>query len=146
MKTVCELLAASASGLFTGAALFMHFVEHPARMELGPALGVPSFAAMYQRAAIMQPLLAFLSFFGGAAAWLAGANAWWLMGGIIMGSLFPYTLILMLPLNKELTDPGLDKNSPRAAELLERWGNLHKYRAYAALVAFFIFLLVLRSA
>jgi hypothetical protein len=146
MKTVCELLAASASGLFTGAALFMHFVEHPARMELGPALGVPSFAAMYQRAAIMQPLLAFLSFFGGAAAWLAGANAWWLMGGIIMGSLFPYTLILMLPLNKELTDPGLDTNSPRAAELLERWGNLHKYRAYAALVAFFIFLLVLRSA
>ena len=146
MKTVFELLAVLASGLFTGGALFVNFVEHPARMELGPVLGVPSFAAMYKRAAKMQPLLAFLSFFGGAAAWLAGANAWWLVGGIIMGSLFPYTIILMLPLNKELIDPGLDKNSPRALELLGHWGNLHKYRAFAALVAFVIFLLLLRCA
>jgi hypothetical protein len=61
-----------------------------------------------------------------------------------MGSLFPYTFFLMLPLNKELIDPGLDKNSPQAAELLDRWGNLHKYRAFAALVAFVIFLLLLR--
>jgi hypothetical protein len=120
MKTVFELLAALASGLFTGGALFIHFVEHPARMELGPALGVLSFAAMYKRAAKMQPLQAFLSFFGGAGAWFAGANAWWLIDGIIIGSLFPYTLILRLPLNKELTDSGLDKNSPRAVELLNR--------------------------
>jgi len=146
MKTVFELLAALASGLFTGGALFMHFVEHPARMELGPAMAVPSFAAMYKRAAKMQPLLAFLSFFGGAAAWFGGANAWWLIGGIIMGSLFPYTIVMMLPLNKELTDPGLDKNSPRTLELLDRWGNLHKYRAFTALVAFVVFLLLLRCA
>src|SRR5512139_3470479 len=103
MQTFFELLAALASGLFTGGALFIHFVEHPARMELGPALGVPSFAAMYKRAAKMQPLLAFFSFFGGVAAWFAGANGWWLIGGIIMGSLFPYTMVMMLPLNKELT-------------------------------------------
>ena len=146
MKTVYELIAVLACGLFTGGALFIHFVEHPARMELGPALGVASFAAMYKRAAKMQPLLAFLSFFGAAAAWFAGANAWWLTGGIVMGSLFPYTLILMLPLNKELTDPGLDKNSHRTMELLGHWGNLHKYRAFAALAAFVIFLLLLRSA
>ncbi len=123
----------------------MHFVEHPARMELGPALGVTSFAAMHKRAMKMQPLLAFLSFFGGAAAWLAGASAGWLLSGILMGLLFPYTFILMLPLNRMLTDPDLDKNSPRAAELLYRWGNLHKYRAWFGLVCFMIFLLLLRS-
>ena len=112
-------------------------------MELGPTLAVPSFGAMYKRAAKLQPLLAFLSFFGGTAAWLAGANIWWLISGIIMLSLFPYTFILMLPLNKELTDPGLDKNSSRAAELLAQWGNLHQYRALIGLVAFIIFLLLL---
>ncbi len=146
MTTGFGLLAVLACGLFTGGALFIHFVEHPARMELGPVLGVPSFAAMYKRAAKMQPLLAFLSFLGGTAAWFAGAKAWWLVGGIIMGALFPYTIILMLPLNRELIDSGLDKNSPRAAELLDHWGNLHKYRAFAALVAFVIFLLALRWA
>ncbi len=107
---------------------------------------VPSFAAMYKRAVKMQPLLAFFSFFGGVAAWFAGANGWWLISGIIMGSLFPYTMVMMLPLNKELTASGLDENSPRAAELLDRWGNLHKYRAIAGLVAFVIFLLLLRFA
>lgn len=124
----------------------MHFVEHPARMELGPALGVTSFAAMYKSAAKMQPLLAFLSLFGGVAAWLAGANALWLLNGLLMGSVFPYTIILMLPLNKELIDPGLDKNSPRAADLLQRWGHLHRYRTLIALVSFVIFLLLLRWA
>jgi hypothetical protein len=73
----------------------------------------------------MQPVLAFLSFFGGTAAWLTGANACWLIGGIIMGALFPYTIILMLPLNLELISPGLDKNSPLAAQLLDKWGHLH---------------------
>jgi hypothetical protein len=47
MTTMFELLAALAAGLFTGAALFLTCVEHPARMELGTGLGVPSFAAMY---------------------------------------------------------------------------------------------------
>ena len=144
MQTFFELLAALASGLFTGGALFIHFVEHPARMELGPALAIPSYAAMYKRAAKMQPLLAFLSFFSGAAAWLAGANAWWLISGIIMLLLFPYTFLLMMPLNRELADPGLDKNSSRAAELLAHWGNLHQYRALIGLIAFIIFLLLLR--
>jgi hypothetical protein len=144
MKTMFELLAALASGLFTGAALFLTFVEHPGRMELGPVLGIPSFAAMYKRATRMQPGLAFLSFSGGMAAWLAGANIWWLLGGIIMGALFPYTIILMLPVNLELISPGLDKNSLRAAQLLDKWGNLHKYRTLAGLVAFVIFLLLLK--
>jgi hypothetical protein len=146
MQTFFELLAALASGLFTGGALFIHFVEHPTRMELGPALAVPSFAAMYKRAAKMQPLLAFFSFFGGTSAWLAGASIWWLISGIIMLSLFPYTFILMLPLNKELTDSGLDKNSPRAAALLEQWGNLHQYRVLIGLIAFVMFLLLLGSS
>jgi Anthrone oxygenase len=145
MKIFFELITTLAAGLFTGAALFIHFVEHPARMELGPAQGVSSFGAMYKRAKIMQPFLVLLSFFSGAEAWFLGANAWWLIGSIIMVSLFPYTFILMLPLNKELTDPGLDKNSSRAAELLAQWGNLHKYRVLIGLVAFVIFLLLLGS-
>ncbi len=121
----------------------MHFVNHPAIMELGPARGLPFFAAMYKRAAKLQPLLALLSFFGSLAAWLAGAGAWWLAAGILMGSAVPYTMFLMLPLNKELTDPGLENNPDRAVELLERWENLHKYRSLIALAASVIFLLLL---
>ncbi|MFA4904561.1 MAG: DUF1772 domain-containing protein [Desulfobaccales bacterium] len=146
MRVILELLAALSSGIFTGAAFYIYFVEHPARLECGPALGVPEFAASYKRAKIMQPLLAFLGFFGGSAAWLTGAGVWWLIGGIIMGSLFPFTIILMLPINNELNNPSLDKNSPLAVELLSRWGNLHRIRALASLVAFVLFLLLLRWA
>ena len=143
MKIFFELVAVLASGLFTGGALFVHFVNHPAIMELGPARGQPFFAAMYKRAAILQPLLAILSFCGGAAAWWAGGGAWWLVPGILMVSLVPYTVLLMLPLNQELTEPGLENNPNRAVELLERWENLHKYRSLIALAAFVIFLLLL---
>jgi hypothetical protein len=143
MQTVFELAAVLASGLFSGGALFVHFVDHPALMELGPARGLPCFAAIYKRAAKLQLLLALLSFSGSLAAWLAGAGAWWLVAGILMASPVPYTMFLMLPLNKELTDPGLENNPDRAMELLERWGNLHTYRSLIALAASVIFLLLL---
>jgi uncharacterized membrane protein len=144
MGVLLDLLAALSSGLFTGAACYIYFVEHPARMEMGPAIGVPEFVASYKRAAIMQPVLAFLGFLGGSAAWFTGAGAWWLLGGLIMASLFPFTIIMMLPINKELNNPSLDQESPRAAELLTQWGNLHRLRALAGLVAFLLFLFLFR--
>jgi hypothetical protein len=45
-------------------------------------------------------------------------------------------LIVILPTNKRLLDPTLDRGSPEAAALLERWGRLHAVRSVASGVAF----------
>lgn len=144
MQTIYELAAALAAGLFTGAALYILFVEHPARLEYGPPLAVKEFTASYKRAAIMQPSLAFLGFLAGLLAWLAGSSLWWLIGGLGLGSLFPYTIILMLPLNKQLHGPSLEVDTARAAALLERWGRLHRLRCLIGLASFLLFLALLK--
>lgn len=144
MQTTCELIDTLATGLFTGAAFYILSVEHPARLECGPALGVKEFVASYRRAKIMQPSLAFLGFVAGLLAWREGSPVWWLLGGIGMGSLFPFTIIWMLPINNELNRPGLGENPDRARQLLVRWGQLHAIRCLIGLMTFILFLLLLR--
>lgn len=144
MQIICELLAALAAGLFTGAAVYILLVEHPARMEYGAPLAVKEFTAGYKRAAIMQPFLAFLGFLAGFLAWFSGSSAWWLLGAAGMGSLFPYTITWMLPINRRLHGPNLDQDAARAMELLAAWGRLHRLRCLLGLGSFLLFLALLK--
>lgn len=146
MQTIYELTAALAAGLFTGAALYIIFVEHPARLEYGPPLAVKEFIASYKRAAVMQPSLAFLGFLAGVLAWLAGSSFWWLVGGAGLGCLFPLTIIWMLPINRQLHDPALEQDKVRAAALLNLWGRWHRLRCLLGLGSFILFLLLLKMA
>ncbi|MDD2903427.1 MAG: DUF1772 domain-containing protein [Syntrophales bacterium] len=144
MQVIFELTAALAAGLFTGAALYIIFVEHPARLEYGPPLAVREFIASYRRAAVMQPSLAFLAFLAGGLAWWSGSSSWWLLGAAAMGSLFPLTIILMLPINRQLHDLSLEKDAARTMTLLELWGKWHRLRCLIGLGSFILFLVLLK--
>lgn len=61
MVGISHGIAIFSAGLFAGAALYVSFVEHPARLECGPVLAVTEFAPSYRRGAIMQATLAVLS-------------------------------------------------------------------------------------
>ncbi len=60
VQTIAELIAVLACGLFTGAAIYINFVEHPARMQCGVEIAVTEFAPSYRRAAVVQASLAAL--------------------------------------------------------------------------------------
>jgi hypothetical protein len=81
-----------------------------------------------------------LSLLASVAAWLAGATHWWLVGGIVLGSVIPFTLIVILPTNKRLLSPELDRRSAEAERLLARWGRLHAVRSVLSGVALLLFL------
>ena len=49
-----ELVALLATGLFTGAAIYVTLVEHPARLECGIALALAEFRPSYRRGAVMR--------------------------------------------------------------------------------------------
>ncbi len=136
-----KFLTALCCGLFTGAAIYINFVEHPARMECGTEIAATEFGPSYRRAAVMQASLAVLGFVSSIIAWLAGAGSWWPIGGIVLGSVIPFTLVVIMPINKQLLSPSLDRRSVRAQELLLRWGRLHAVRSALAGVALIIFLL-----
>ena len=140
---VFETLATLSTGLFAGAAIYITPVEHPARMECGTDLAIREFAPSYRRATVMQASLAAIGFLMAIAAWLTSGSVWWLVGGAILVAVIPFTLLIILPTNKKLLDPSLDKGSELASRLLVRWGTLHMVRSLLSLISFLIFLFLL---
>jgi hypothetical protein len=134
------IVATVCAGLFAGAAIYINAVEHPARLSCGTELSVREFAPSYQRATVMQASLAVVGCVTGLwSAWLLG-DRWITIGAIFLGSVVPYTLIAILPTNKQLLDPALDPRGKMAADLLARWGRLHAMRSTLSSVAFVLFL------
>jgi hypothetical protein len=140
MRQIAEFVAVLACSLFTGAAVYISLVEHPARLECGVELAATEFPASYRRATVMQAALAALGLLSSVAAWLAGATFWWLVAGALLGSVIPFTLIVIMPTNKQLLSPTLDKRSAETGQLLARWGALHAVRSVLSTVALLVFL------
>lgn len=144
MEAILQLVATLSAGLFAGAAAYVSLVEHPARMQCGTRLAVTEFGPSYKRATAMQAPLAAVGFLSGTAAWLIGGHILLVVGGVLLGAVIPLTLVVIMPTNKQLLDPSLDKDSVLAKQLLVRWGRLHALRTILSGVAFVIFL-VLKS-
>jgi hypothetical protein len=75
------LVATVAAGLFAGAAVYVMVVEHPARVECGQVLAVKE---------------------AGVAAWYQGSGVGWLVGRLLLGALIPFTLVVIMPTNRQL--------------------------------------------
>jgi len=131
-----ELVATLCAGLFAGAAIYITLVEHPARLECGTALAATEFGPSYRRATVMQASLAALGLGAAVVAWGEGRGLLVLVGGSLLGLVIPFTLLVILPTNKRLLDPGLARDSAEAAVLLNRWGRLHAVRSVASGIAF----------
>ena len=115
-----ELIATFCAGLFAGAALYITFVEHPARLECGTALAATEFVPSYRRATVMQASLAAVGFVATQVAWLQGAGGLVMLAGVLLGLVIPFTLLVIMPTNERLLDPTLDRGSAEAADLLRR--------------------------
>jgi hypothetical protein len=140
MRQIAEFVAVLACSLFTGAAIYISLVEHPARMKCGVELAATQFVPSYRRATVMQGTSAAVGLLASVAAWLAGATFWWLVGGLLLGTVIPFTLIVILPTNKQLLKPALDKQSAQSGQLLARWGRLHTVRSMLSALALLLFL------
>jgi len=140
MRQIAEFIAVLSCALFTGAAVYITFVEHPARMQCGVELAATEFAPSYRRATVMQATCAAVGLLTSVAAWLAGATIWWLIAGLLLGSVIPLTLVGILPTNRRLLDPTLDKRSDETERLLARWGTLHAVRSVLSGLALLLFL------
>ena len=140
MRHIAEFVSMLACSLFAGAAVYLSLVEHPARMECGIEIAATEFAPSYRRATVMQASLAAVGLVSSMAAWLAGASVLWVVGGVLLGSVIPFTLIVILPTNKRLLSPALDRRSAETERLLARWGMLHAVRSVLSGLALLLFL------
>jgi Domain of unknown function (DUF1772) len=109
-------------------------VHYPGRTS-GPdgvttELAATEFRPSYRRAAVMQASLAALGFVCSIAAWLAEHHWGWLLGGILLVAVIPFTLLAVRPINTQLLDPSLDRGSAHARQLLLRWDDCMRCVAY----------------
>ena len=91
----------------------------------------------------MQATLAAVGLISSVAAWLDGATLWWLVGGVVLGCVIPFTLIVILPTNKQLLSPTLDRRSAETERLLARWGVLHAVRSVLSALALLLLVYLL---
>src|SRR6266566_4241013 len=83
-----SLLATVCAGLFSGAAIYVNLVEHPARLSCGTELAVKEFGPSYRRGTVMQASLALVGCALGLAAWARGGDRAVLIAAVLLGPLF----------------------------------------------------------
>jgi Anthrone oxygenase len=132
------IVSTLAAGLFAGAAIYVSAVEHPARVSCGTDLAVREFAPSYKRGAIMQASLALVGCMTGFIGGWQLNDIGSIIAALTLGAVVPFTLIIILPTNKRLLDPGLDPQGAEASHLLDRWGRLHAVRSVLSAAAFLI--------
>jgi len=136
---VFGILALTVAALFSGAAFYVSFVEHPARSGLDDRAQLEEWKPSYARGAVMQASLAAFGFVLGALAWHATSGLGWLVGSLILLANWPYTLLVIMPTNRTLKALSPSEAGPSSRALLERWGRLHAVRTALGVASTAIF-------
>ncbi|MGA2056120.1 MAG: DUF1772 domain-containing protein [Bradyrhizobium sp.] len=122
------LLAIVASAIFAGAAFYINFAEQPARLTLDDRALLAEWKPSYKRGAAMQAPLAVFGFVSGVLAWWQIAHIGFLIGAILIIAPWPWTLIVIKPINDALLAIDHDKAGPQARALIVKWGAIHAMR------------------
>ena len=121
------LLALVSAAAFSGAAIYIHVAEQPARRALDDGSLLVAWKLSYARATPMQAGLALISGVLGFAALWAEHDTRWLLGAVLMIAKWPWTLLAIMPINHRLEATGSADAATRA--LIERWEQLHAVRS-----------------
>ena len=128
-------LALILAAAFAGAAFYVGFGEHPARMKLDDRSALkqwkPSYDAGYMMQASLAVASAVLGFF---AAWSTGD--WrWIIGAVLILANWPYTLLVIMPTNQKLKAIAEGDAGPASRILLVSWAKLHAVRTALGIAA-----------
>jgi hypothetical protein len=134
------LLALVAAAIFAGAAFYVNVAEQPARLTLDDRALLTEWQPAYKRGAAMQAPLALIGFLLGMLAWWQAAHPGFLIGAIAMIAPWPWTLIVIKPVNDALLATELDRAGPPTRALIVKWGTIHAVRTALGALAAIAFL------
>ena len=133
-------LALVVAALFSGAAFYINFAEHPARMALDDGALLAQWQPSYKRGFTLQASLAVLGCALGLWTCYLTGDWRWALGALVLVSNWPFTLAMIMPVNNRLMAmlPAAPEADMRA--LMIRWGNLHAVRTGLGIIATALFI------
>jgi anthrone oxygenase-like protein len=134
------LLALTVAALFTGAAIYVNVAEQPARLRLDDRALLTEWKPSYKRGAAMQASLALVGFVLGIVAWWQVSHPGFVVGAIAIIAPWPWTLLVIKPVNNALLATAPEQAGPPSRALIERWGVLHAVRTALGALASLAFL------
>jgi hypothetical protein len=137
-------LALVFAAAFAGAAFYINFAEHPARLGLDDRNLLKQWKPSYDAGYTMQASLAAASgILGLLTAWLS--RDWqWVVGAILILANWPYTLLGIMPTNHRLKAIAEGDAGPASRALLQTWAKLHTVRTILGIAATSAYLWALR--
>ncbi|KAG0048974.1 hypothetical protein BGZ83_006159 [Gryganskiella cystojenkinii] len=111
-------------GLGTGSSLSVNVAVMPALAKIPTSIAARLWTEMVLPATIIQVSAFVFGFLGGMALYYETKNKYYLYGGLIMASIFPYTLAMFVPINQELfmfVKSGLEDVDGSIAEKMWIW-------------------------
>lgn len=138
-------LALTIAALFTGAAIYVNFAEQPARLRLDDCPLLAEWKFSYRRGFAMQASLAMVGFLLGALAWWQTDKLAFIVGALLMLAPWPWTLIVIKPVNDALMAADQASAGPQTRALIVKWGQLHFVRTTLGALAAIAFLFALST-
>ncbi|HET6375534.1 MAG TPA: DUF1772 domain-containing protein [Methylocella sp.] len=133
-------LALIAASLFTGAAAYINAAEQPARLRLDDRALLTEWKPAYLRGFAMQAPLALMGFILGALTAYSQQDWRWLARALVILANWPYTLLVIMPVNKRLMAIALQEAGPESRALIGKWGRPHAVRTLLGAMATLLFL------
>ncbi len=140
LAALIQHLALISAALFTGAAIYVNVAEQPARLALDDNALLAEWKPSYARGKAMQSNLALA---GTAFGLIAAYLTWdwrWLAGAVLIFANWPYTILVIMPVNKILEVTPADAANGQTRALIVKWGTLHAGRSALGLAATLVYL------
>jgi anthrone oxygenase-like protein len=133
------LIALAFAAAFAGAAVYVIWVEQPARLALDEEALLSEWTPSDRRGVALLAAFALAAAVAGFIAYFESEDARWVFGALIVISSWPYAFFVMAPLNNQILSlRGKDVAAARA--LVRQWGMVESGFAAIGVLAVAMFL------
>jgi hypothetical protein len=139
LGVVAGQFALVTAGAFAGAAIYVNVAEQPARLALDDRALLAEWKPSYARGFAMQASLALASALAGVLAFWLTRDWRWMLGALLIFANWPYTLLVILPVNKRIEATAPDQANAETRTLILRWGALHAGRSLLGAAATIVY-------